>query len=548
MVNSLQDGSAGQDKSSAQQSGQVETYDAIVIGAGISGLYQLYRLREAGFSVKCLDDGGGVGGTWYWNRYPGCRFDSDSEAYGYSFSRELQQEWDWKEHYSGQPENERYLNFMADKFDLKKHIQFNSHVDAAAYDEKAHRWEVTLEGGQRMRAQFLVAAVGFLSARYIPDFEGIGSFKGISYHTSRWPAEAADFSGKRVAVIGTGATGVQLIPILAKQADHLTVFQRTPNYCLPLRNGPVSEETQRQWKETYDQINKATHESPTGFPYNFSKVSALEVTREERFKLYEELWGLRGFQKYLRGFREIGQNPKINEEFSEFIRNKIRARVKDPKVAEKLVPRDHPFGAKRPPMETEYYEAYNRDNVELVDVCETPIERITPNGIKTSEKEYKCDVIIYATGFDAMTGPLTRIDIRGRDGQTLKEKWNSGLRTMLGLQTAGFPNLFICVSSAFCNYTVCAEAIVEWITDCIKYLRDHQYSRIEPTQQTEQEWVEHVNSLGSLTFIGKGESYFMGSNIPGKPRGILLYANTALAYRTKLAEVAAKGYEGFQLQ
>ena len=286
-----------------------------------------------------------------------------------------------------------------------------------------------------MRAQFLVAAVGFLSARYIPAFEGINSFKGISYHTSRWPAEETDFSGKRVAIIGTGATGVQLIPILAKQADHLTVFQRTPNYCLPLRNGPVSEETQRLWKETYHEINKATHESPTGFPYNFSTVSALDVTREERLKVYEELWGLRGFQKYLRGFREIGGNPQINGEFSEFIRNKIRARVNDPKVAEKLVPKDHPFGGKRPPMETEYYEAYNRDNVELVDVRETPIERITPSGIETSDKEYKFDVIIYATGFDAMTGPLTRIDIRGRDGQTLSKKWSTGLRTVLGLQT-----------------------------------------------------------------------------------------------------------------
>ena len=543
----LQQAPAAQ-KAPEAQTGRVENFDAIVIGAGVSGLYQLYRLRQLGLSVRCLEDASGVGGTWYWNRYPGCRFDSESETYGYTFSKELQQEWDWKEHYSGQPENERYLNYVADKFDLKKDIQFNSHVTSAVYDERANRWEVLLENGQRMRAQFLVAAVGILSARYIPPFEGIDSFKGESYHTSRWPKEKVDFTGKRVAVIGTGATAVQLIPIIAKEVDHLTVFQRTPNYCAPLRNSLVDEETQRRFKATYPEIHKKCLETPAGFPYDFDRRKALEVPREERLALYEELWSQPGFKKWLGNFRDIMTDRAANEDFAEFVRNKIRARVKDPVVAEKLVPKDHPFGSKRIPLETQYYEAYNRDNVLLVDVRETPIERITPRGIKTSDKEYEFDVIIYATGFDAITGALTRIDIRGEGGQSLKDKWANGPRTYLGLQTAGFPNLFIATNTAFCNYTICAEMIVEWITDCIRYIREKDYSRIAPTAQAEDAWVAHANEVGSHTLLSGAKSWFVGANIPGKAHAILLYANTAPAYRAKCAEVAAKGYEGFLLQ
>ncbi len=532
----------------AAGTGSVDHFDAIVIGAGVSGLYQLYRLRQLGLAVRCYEDGSGVGGTWYWNRYPGCRFDSESETYGYSWSKELLQEWDWKEHYSGQPENERYLNYVADKFDLRRDIQCNARVKSVVYDERANRWEIELESGQRARAQFIVTAVGILSARYTPPFAGIESFRGESFHTSRWPKEKVDFTGKRVAVIGTGATAVQLIPEIAKEVGHLTVFQRTPNYCAPCRNSLVTPETQRQFKASYPEIHKRCRETSAAFMHDFDPRNTLEVPREERLALYEELWAQPGFKKWLGNFHDIMTNRAANEDFAEFVRNKIRARVKDPVVAEKLVPKDHPFGSKRIPLETEYYEAYNRDNVLLVDVRETPIERITPTGIKTSDREYEFDVIIYATGFDAVTGALTQIDIRGEGGQTFKDKWANGPRTYLGIQAAGFPNLFIATNSAFCNYTVCAESIVEWITDCIRYVREKGFTRIAPTLQAEEAWVEHANELGTYTLLSDAKSWFMGSNIPGKKRAILLYANTAPAYRSKCAEVAAKGYEGFLLQ
>jgi cation diffusion facilitator CzcD-associated flavoprotein CzcO len=526
----------------------VESFDAIVIGAGVSGLYALYRLRELGLRVRCLEDGAGVGGTWYWNRYPGCRFDSESETYGYSFSKELLQEWDWKEHYSGQPENERYLNYVADKFDLRRDIQFNSHVTSAVFDEQAKRWDVGLENGQHFRTQFLVAAVGILSARYIPPFEAIDSFKGESYHTSRWPKEKVDFTGKRVGVIGTGATAVQMIPIIAKEVGHLTVFQRTPNYCAPLRNSLVTEETQRRFKETYPEIHKRIRETSGGFIHDFDRRRAMDLPREERLKVYEELWSAPGFKKWLGNFRDIMTDRVANEDFAEFVRNKIRARVKDPVVAEKLAPKNHPFGSKRIPLETEYYEAYNRPNVLLVDINETPIERITPKGIKTSDKEYEFDVIIYATGFDAITGSMTRIDIRGEGGQSIKDHWEGGMRTYLQMQTAGFPNLFIATNTAFCNYTVCAESIVEWITDAIRYVRERDYASIAATPEAEAAWVDHTNEVGSKTFLSASNGWFVGGNIPGKPRAILMYANPAPAFRAKCAEVASKGYEGFILE
>jgi cation diffusion facilitator CzcD-associated flavoprotein CzcO len=541
MANSLQ-------SAPAAGTGSVAQFDAIVIGAGVTGLYQLYRLRQLGLSVRLYDDGSGVGGTWFWNRYPGCRFDSESETYAYSFSEELLQEWDWTEHFSGQPENERYLNYVADKFKLRSNIQLNSRVTSAVYDERENRWEIRLESGQRARAQFLVGAVGILSARYLPDIPGIESFKGISYHTSRWPQERVDFTGKRVAVIGTGATAVQLIPIIAKEVAHLTVFQRTANYCAPLRNSLVSPETQAKFKASYAEIFKKCNETTAAFRYDFDPRSVFDVSPEERLALFEKLWAKPGFEKWLGNFRDIMTNREANEIFAEFVRSKIRERVKDPVVAEKLAPKDHPFGSKRIPLETEYYEAYNRDNVLLVDLKETPIERITPTGIKTSDREYEFDVIIYATGFDAVTGALTRMDIRGEGGQSLKERWADGPRTYLGIQSAGFPNFFIAVNNAFCNFPRCAETIVEWIADCIRYMREKELARIAPTLDAEEEWVEHSNKLVEGSMLVEANSWFVGANIPGKARAILLYANPAPKYRAKCAEVAANGYEGFLLQ
>ena len=526
-----------------------EHYDAIVIGAGVSGLYQLYRLRELGLSVRCYEDGSGVGGTWYWNRYPGCRFDSESEAYGYSWSEELLQEWDWKEHYSGQPENEKYLNYVADKFDLRKDIQFDARVASAVYNEETNRWEIALESGQRAQAQFLIAAVGLLSARYTPPFEGIESFQGESFHTSRWPKEKVDFRGKRVAVIGTGATAVQLIPEIAPEVGHLTVFQRTPNYCAPCRNSEVTPEEQRQWKASYSEIHKQIRETTVGLRHEFDRRKTFDVPQEERLAFYEELWAKPGFTKWLSNFHDIMTDLDANEDFSEFVRNKIRDRVKDPVVAEKLVPKDHPFGSKRIPLETHYYEAYNRDNVALVDVREAPIASITPSGVKTTEQEYAFDVIIYATGFDAVTGALTRIDIRGQGGQTIKDKWANGPRNYLGLQSAGFPNFFMAINSAFCNYTVCAESIVEWITDCIRHMRDKGFRRIAPKPQVEDAWMAYINKVAAGSIFTQAKSaWFMGTNIPGKPRAVLLNPLPAPAYRAKCAEAAAKGYADFMLQ
>lgn len=537
-----------QQRTSAVDIKPLEQFDVIIIGAGLTGLYQLYRIRQLGLSVKVFEDGGGVGGTWYWNRYPGCRFDSESETYGYSWSEELLQEWNWKEHFSPQPETERYLNYVADKFNLRPNIQLNARVKSTVYNEKENQWEVELTSGQRARARYVIAAVGILSADYTPPFSGLESFTGRSLHTGRWPQEKVDFTGKRVGVIGTGATAVQLIPLVAKECAHLTVFQRTANYCAPLRNSLVTPEEQKKFKSNYPSMFKKCNETPTGFVYDFDPRKTFDVPKEERLARYEELWARPGFEKWLGNFHDIMTNPEANEDFAEFIRNKIRARVKDPVVAEKLVPKSHPFGSKRIPLETNYYEAYNQDNVLLVDLNETPIECITANGIKTRDKEHEFDIIIYATGFDAVTGALTRIDIRGEGGQSFKDKWADGPRTYLGLQTAGFPNFFIANSAAFCNFPRCSETVVEWIANCIGHMQKNGLTRIAPTLAAEDAWVEHATALTEGTLFSKGNSWFVGANIPGKKRVFLLYANTAPAYRKKCAEVAANGYEGFVMQ
>jgi cation diffusion facilitator CzcD-associated flavoprotein CzcO len=520
----------------------------IIIGAGVTGLYALYRLRECGFSVRAFEAGGGVGGTWYWNRYPGARFDSESYTYGYSFSEELLQEWDWQEHYAGQPETERYLNYVADKFDLRRHIQFHAHVASIIWDEGADCWQVHLTDGRQARAHFVITAVGSLSAYYIPDFEGLDSFQGTWCHTGRWPAEGLDLAGKRVGVIGTGATGVQLITAIAQDVGHLTVFQRTANYCAPLRNGPIDPETQRQIKASYPEIFKRCNETAGSFMHQFDPRSALVVSPEERLEQYERLWAEPGFKKWLANFYDIMLPGKANEDYAEFVRQKIRERVKDPVVAEKLVPKDHMFGSKRLPCESGYYEVFNQDNVLLVDVREAPIERITPTGVKTRDAEYALDVLILATGYDAVTGPLNRIDIHGEGGQTLKEKFAAGPRTYMGIQSVGFPNLFTINAASVGNFVRAAEPLVDWVRDCICYVRDHQFRRIAPTPEAEAAWTQHVVEAGAKILRTQANSWFVGANIPGKARFLLTSPDSAPVMRAKRAEVAAQGYAGFLLQ
>ena len=544
MADALQHASA----SGTQASDAIEQYDVIIIGAGVTGLYALYRLRQLGFSARAFEDGAGVGGTWYWNRYPGARFDSESYTYGYSFSEELLQEWDWKELYSGQPENERYLNYVADKFDLRRDIQLDARITSAVYQESENRWLITTHDGRQAKGRFLMTAVGVLSAHYVPEFEGLDTFKGDWCHPARWPKEGMDLAGKRVGVIGTGATAVQLITEIAKEVGHLTVFQRTPNFCAPLRNGPIDDEMQREIKANYPEIFQRCMETAGSFMHQFDTRSALEVSAEERMEQYEKLWAEPGFKKWLSNFYDVMMPGEANEDYAEFVRNKIRERVHDPEVAEMLVPKDHMFGSKRLPCESGYYEVYNQDNVLLVDVRKAPIECITPTGVKTAGAEYELDVIIFATGYDAVTGSLTRIDIRGEGGLSLKEKFAGGPRTYMGIQSVGFPNLFTINAASVGNFVRAAEPLVEWVTECIRYLRDNEYVRIVPTPDAEEEWTRHVNEEGAKILRSKADSWFVGANIPGKARALLTAPDSAPAMRAKRAEVVANGYEGFALE
>ncbi len=534
---------------STPASDEVEVLDALIIGGGVSGIYQLYGLRKIGVNARIFEAGGGVGGTWYWNRYPGARFDSESYSYAYSFSDELLKEWNWTEHYSAQPENERYLNFVVDKFNLRPHIRCNSRIKSAQFDASTNQWLVETHEGHRARTQFLISAVGILSAHQLPDIPGVEKFGGRSFHTARWPHEKVDFSGKRVGVIGSGATAVQLIPRIAGEVGHLTVFQRTANYCCPLRNATIDPDTQQQIKDSYDEIFAKCRSTFASFMQDFDPRKTFDVPLAERQAFYEEIWSQPGFTKWFGCFYDIMTDEAANEDYAEFVRNKIRARVNDPVIAEMLVPKDHPFGSKRIPLETNYYEVYNQDNVQLVDVKSTPITEVTATGVTVGDTHHPLDVIIYATGFDAITGELTRMDIRGEGGQSLKEKWDrEGPSSYLTLQTAGFPNLFIVNGAVFCNFTRCAEVVGDWVRECVGYMRDHGYTRIEAEQTAEDAWTEHASSLTEGMLFTKTRSWFMGTNIPGKKRGFLFYAGGAPAFRDKVAEVAAKDYEGFILK
>ncbi len=530
----------------------VETYDAIIIGAGMTGIGQLYHLRSQGLNVRLLERGGGVGGTWYWHRYPGCCFDSESETYAFGFSKELAEEWDWSEHFEAQPNTERYINYAVDKFGLREHIQLNAQVDAATWLEDDNVWELELSDGARLRARFVVAALGILSAaaHYIPDFEGLEDFKGEWLHPANWPHEPIDFAGKRVGVIGTGSTGVQITEQLAKVAGQLHVFQRTPTYIGPLHNGPVSAETQREWKDGYEELMEFCRNTPAGFRYVPDMRPTMSVSKEERWAFYERLWQRPGFEKWLANFFDVTLDAEANADFAEFFRGKIRERIHDPELAEKLVPSpDLPFGSRRIPLETSYYDAFNRDNVSLVDLRETSIERFTENGILTSDGEVELDFVIFATGYDSFTGGFDQIDIRGVGGRLLREKWQEeGIGTYLGLTVAGFPNFFTQVPRAFCNFPRCSEVIVDWVSALIARMNERGLTRFEATQQAHDDWVEHERSFSSGQLFASQDSWFNGGNIPGKAKGFLLYAQSLPGYRTELHEALDADFRGFEIR
>jgi cation diffusion facilitator CzcD-associated flavoprotein CzcO len=527
-------------------------FDAIIIGAGMSGMYQLHKLRKLGLSVRVYEAGGDVGGTWYWNRYPGARFDSESWSYGYSFDDEVLKEWEWSEHFAAQPETLAYLNYVADKLKLRRDIQFDSRVAACTYDEAANEWEVTLESGESARCRFLITAVGPLSTPTWPTIAGIETFKGESYHTGTWPHYPVSFAGKRVGVIGTGATGVQVIQEVAKTAGQLTVFQRRPNWCAPLLNSKITPAEQKKIKASYDEIFALCRASHGCFIHNADPRRAMEVSAAEREAFYEQRYNEPGFGIWMGNFRDIFVSREANDTISAFVARKIRERVNDPAVADKLIPKDHGFGTRRVPLETRYYEVYNQPNVALVDIRETPIERVTPAGIRTSAAEHELDMIIYATGFDAVLGGFNRIEFRGLGGRTLKDKWSDGPRTYLGLQIEGFPNLFTLVgphnAATFCNIPRCIEQNVEWVSDVLAHMQSNGLKRIAATRAAEDAWTEHVYETGAKLLFTQVDSWFMGinSNLPGRQkRTFLLYAGGAPAYREKCDEVAAKGYEGF---
>jgi len=526
--------------------------DVIIIGAGLSGMYQLYRLRELGFRVRVFEAGTNVGGTWYWNRYPGARFDSESYTYGYSFSKELLQEWDWSEHFAGQPETLRYCNYVADKFDLRRDIQFESRVTAARYEEETRSWTITLQDGSSFSCRFLITAIGPLSTPTLPRIEGLGDFKGASFHTARWPKEPVDFTGKRVAVIGTGATGIQTIQTIAKEVGHLTVFQRTANWAAPLHNGKIDAETQKKIKAGYPEIFARCQETFACFVHTPDPRGAFEVSDAEREAFYEKLYGERGFGIWQGNFKDILTDRKANATISDFVARKIRERVKDPAVAEKLIPKNHGFGTRRLPLETFYFEVYNQDNVELVDIKETPIERITPEGIKTSDREFEFDIIIYATGFDALTGSFDKIDFRGANDARLKEKWKHGPQTYLGIMVHEFPNMMMLMGphTALGNIPRSIEYSVDWVTGLVRFARDNHLALLEATTAGVDSWTDHVKALGVGLLSNEIDSWMTGinSNVEGKQTRIIArYSGSAPAYRARCDEVAAKGYDELRL-
>ncbi|TWB93615.1 cyclohexanone monooxygenase/acetone monooxygenase [Bradyrhizobium macuxiense] len=527
-------------------------FDAVVIGAGVAGLYQLFRLREQGLKVRAIDAGSSVGGTWYWNRYPGARFDSEGHTYQYLFSEDLYKGWSWSERFPGQPEIERWLNYVADRLDLKKDIQFGTTVKSAHFDEATQRWQVTTDKGEVIDTQFLVTCCGMLSAPHV-SFPGQETFKGKLFHTARWPKGPIELAGKRVGVVGNGATGIQVIQSIAGEVGHLKVFIRTPQYIIPMKNPKWDASDAEAYKSKFKFLTERLPKTFTGFEFDFEHAWA-DLSPQQRRQVVEDCWNDGSLKLWVSSFAELFFDEAVNAEITEFVREKMRERIKDPKLCEQLIPADYGFGTHRVPLESNFLEAFHRPNVEIVSVKDNPIARITPEGIQTADGTvHEFDVIILATGFDAGTGALTRIDIRGRDGRSLKEDWGRDIRTTMGLQVHGYPNLFttavpLAPSAALCNMTTCLQQQVEWIDDCIKYMRGNNLNVIEPSRDIEDQWVAHHDETANATLIAKTNSWYLGSNVEGKPRRVLSYCGGVGTYRQKCDEVAASGYRGFAMQ
>lgn len=534
-------------------------FDVILIGAGITGMHTLYELRQLGLRVHAFEKNGDVGGTWNMNRYPGCKLDSESYTYAYSFLPDLLQEWDWSHEFASQPELNEFFSRAADKMDVRKDVTFNTRIVKAIFDDRENTWTVELDNAEVFKSRYLVTCVGALSNPNMPKFEGMDLFRGEAYHSYYWPHERngfggqkVDFAGKKVGVIGTGATGVQIISEVAKTAGELYVFQRHPNWCAPLCDKPIDPERMADIKARYQEIFDKCEATNSGFQHDFMYETAEGTTHEEREALFEELYNQSGYAIWVGHYADMFTDPKVNAYITDFIAKKIRERVKDPMIAEKLIPKDHGFGLKRVPMESFYYEVYNQDNVHLVDIKEDPIVEMNPDGIRTESAQYDLDVIIYATGFDAIIGGLKQMDIRGIGGKTLKEAWADGPFTYLGLQIPEFPNMFTLIAAhngaTFCNIPRCSEAQVGWVTDLFQYMADHGIERIEADEKAAEEWTQHVYEVASKTLLTTmTQSWFWGEFGKGAKRGhkLLVYNGGNPAYRAKVEEVKAKGYEGF---
>ncbi|WFU80359.1 NAD(P)/FAD-dependent oxidoreductase [Bradyrhizobium sp. CIAT3101] len=525
------------------------TFDALVIGAGIAGLYQLYRLRELGLNVRAIDAASGVGGTWYWNRYPGARVDSEGYVYHYLFSETLYKGWSWSERYPSQPEIERWLNYVADQLDLRKDIQFGTRVQSAHFNGATERWVVATDKGDVIDTQFLVTCCGMLSAPHV-SFPGQETFRGQVFHTARWPRQLVEFAGKRVGVVGIGATGIQVIQTIAEEVDQLKVFVRTPQYVLPMKNPKYTAADVEAYKSKFKVLTERLPHTFTGFEFDV-EYAWPDLSAQQRRKVLEDCWNDGSVKLWVSSFAELFFDEAVNAEISEFVRAKMRERLTDPKLCDLLIPSDYGFGTHRVPLEQNFLEAFHRTNVEIVSVKTNAIERITAEGIQTTDGTvHALDVIILATGFDAGTGALTRIDIRGRGGRSLKEDWGRDIRTTMGLQVHGYPNLFttavpLAPAAALCNETTCLQQQVEWITGCISYLRDKNFKVIEPSKELEDQWVAHHDALAKAMLIAKTNSWYLGSNVEGKPRRVLSYTGGVGNYRKKCDEVAASGYRGF---